>query len=96
LPYLEDKNHQEYERLRKELGEDSENFNFDYFGQLDDGLKTDLSKLDAGLFDRIFQDPANTILIHNEFNSSKKRIQESINYIKDTYPSIQILSRNIV
>jgi hypothetical protein len=63
---------------------------------LDDSLCTDSSKLDTNLFDSIFQDQKNTILIHNETDSSKERIKQSISYIKTRYPDIKIVNRNIL
>jgi hypothetical protein len=63
---------------------------------LDDSLCTDSSILDPNLYESIFQDQKNTILIHNPIDSSKERIKQSVNYIKTSYPDINFQEENIV
>jgi hypothetical protein len=63
---------------------------------LDDTLCTDSSNLNSNLYDSIFKDQKNTILIHNPIDSSKERIKQSVEYIKSKYPDIIFQEENIV
>lgn len=93
--YLEEKYWNFYTSLIKNFEQEENPIAF-LFGVLDDTLCTDSSNLNSNLYDSIFKDQKNTILIHNPIDSSKERIKQSVEYIKSKYPDIIFQEENIV